>query len=669
MSHADAITLGGQSFAVKGPIVAQPLSEFTSGLKVGRATYDEREHAFFLVLDDFSGGIGYFRTDIREALGTAWDNPGGVDIRRPRRILLPPYLNDVINLTAPTAQNISFRLPSKPFATSALGVTGAEDGWAFFGFGNTLYNVDKARASVAVSDTLTGAYMISHVEEFNEYNTTNRYLYYCGEGTGGVTKLRRSADPFNGSWADASSKIIEDFIIFDNKIIATTPIAQIIFSTDGVNWNDDDADDGQPIWQSGVGRVQFVGVHMAPWGAPAVWFINQGTLWVLDFYSRTAYPFTAIGSRGLFTGCTWNGFLYVTDGQNVWQIDPNGRETVRNIGPYNRYGRPIGALGGGGIRYLYAGEEYLYAIWTSTVFLTSTPTSRLLVYNGSGWTTLGENTSDAVPLYCFIDYLPAIGFATDPRHIWMPYANTTTGTTLKAKHWNIPQSGDHPTQGVDKFADGPISFVTGWIDGGFHEIDGTAFRVEIDAHVLGSTETVKVEYQIGVDGTIPTDLSAYTQLVDSAGASMVFNSHDDIGYFNTTTPKKGTKFRQIRFRVTLDRGSTTTVSPELVALVFVYDKKPKLRIAWAFEIDVARMIAEGTLIDASAATMQNVFEKLISLWNTYPLLTLSVPSVATGSSAREVMISSFPMSFDDFRTEVATREGSIKVTCLETVNV
>src|SRR3972149_4752722 len=103
MPDTDAITLGGQSLLIDGPFRAEPLSEFTQGLKVGKATYDEREHAFFLVLDDFSGGIGHRRLDIREALGTAWDNIGGVDIRRPRRIILPPRLEGTITLTSPDA--------------------------------------------------------------------------------------------------------------------------------------------------------------------------------------------------------------------------------------------------------------------------------------------------------------------------------------------------------------------------------------------------------------------------------------------------------------------------------------------------------------------------------------------------------------------------------------
>ena len=40
----DVITLDGIDFPVSGPIVARSIAEFTAGLKIGPATYDEREH-------------------------------------------------------------------------------------------------------------------------------------------------------------------------------------------------------------------------------------------------------------------------------------------------------------------------------------------------------------------------------------------------------------------------------------------------------------------------------------------------------------------------------------------------------------------------------------------------------------------------------------------------
>lgn len=49
----NTITLNDVELIVQGPIRGGIVSEFTTGLKVGKATYDEREHAFWMVFDDF----------------------------------------------------------------------------------------------------------------------------------------------------------------------------------------------------------------------------------------------------------------------------------------------------------------------------------------------------------------------------------------------------------------------------------------------------------------------------------------------------------------------------------------------------------------------------------------------------------------------------------------
>ena len=66
----DVVILNGVELAVESPIRGGMVSEFSSGLKIGRATYDEREHAFYISLEDFSGGFGFRYMDIREAGGT-----------------------------------------------------------------------------------------------------------------------------------------------------------------------------------------------------------------------------------------------------------------------------------------------------------------------------------------------------------------------------------------------------------------------------------------------------------------------------------------------------------------------------------------------------------------------------------------------------------------------
>lgn len=68
----DYIELNGVRLLVDGPIQIDKVSEFAAGLKVGPATYDEREHAFWIAFEDHSAGFGFRDSNVREAGGTHW---------------------------------------------------------------------------------------------------------------------------------------------------------------------------------------------------------------------------------------------------------------------------------------------------------------------------------------------------------------------------------------------------------------------------------------------------------------------------------------------------------------------------------------------------------------------------------------------------------------------
>ncbi len=130
--HDNFVTLAGFELVVSGPIRAGLSSEFSAGLKIGQATYDERLHAFWIVLDDFSGGFGHRRLDIREELGTFWqqDAANAPDLRRARDMTLsPPF-----TLTTPVAagnNDMNVRNPSYPFTRNSTFIV--------FGFGSSIY--------------------------------------------------------------------------------------------------------------------------------------------------------------------------------------------------------------------------------------------------------------------------------------------------------------------------------------------------------------------------------------------------------------------------------------------------------------------------------------------------------------------------------------------------
>ena len=243
--------------------------------------------------------------------------------------------------------------------------------------------------------------------------------------------------------------------------------------------------------------------------------------------------------------------------------------------------------------------------------------------------------------------------AVTARYLHVFSAANATTAGLKVTNFTLPNLHHVPTVGTDNFGASGAAFITGWIDGGFHELKGALFKLHCDALNLSATSTVKVEYQID-----DAENSAWVQMVDSANVADVFDSAAQVMYFSAATPKRGIEFRNVRFRITLNRGGTATDSPEVRALTLVYLKKPSYRSSYKLRIDVNRMIertatgADTTFqVDGLAATMKRVYDKIVTIWNTKPLVPLIIPNLEP-SPGINVMIADMPLSFDDFRDAI-----------------
>ena len=578
-------------------------------------------------------------------MGTAWDNIGGVDIRRAGHVTLPPLQTVGAVGDGPPRADYTKRQPSVPITGSD--VAGLPYNYA--GLGSDIYRSTDGFVSLTSVKSIANAYMISRILEFCPSTPAGvNALYAFCEGGAGTARYQRSTDGV--AWADGGSgvqKVIEDAIVWQEKIIGTRPIAEIIFSADGQTWNIDTATDAQVIWKCGYGRVQFVGDFMAPWGESAVHFLARDdaglqSLFVLDFFARTAALIPINNKRHLHDGLVWNNYIVVTDGYNVFLWDGS---TVRNISwPRKGGGVPPG-LQSGVIVKLIGGTDYLFAL-----LHTGTGATQVIVYNGVGWSQFGP----AVASFCSVvagiasKWLPAT-VDTERRIVALGAAAYGAPGTPRLMTLRLPNTGEVPVVGVDNFQDGPLYFDTGWIDGGFRELSGVLYRLYCDGYSLTATETVKVEYQLDNN-----EAGAWALL----GTFVASGTHIDFPGGGT-----GLQFRTVRFRITLDRGGTGTLSPELMSLVLLYDKKPQFRSTWVFRVDVNQMIAEGVLVGGVAATMKNVWEALIAVWNTKPLVSLVIPNMTTG---KYVKIADMPLTLDDFRTAVKA-QGSIELTVIEPI--
>jgi len=642
----DTIQLGPvgdlDTYVVEGPVLARAITEFAAGLKIGKATYDEREHCFWLVLDDFSGGVGYRRTELREAGGTAWDNIGGVDIRFEQRILLPPDIDTLAASPTYFDYGIVGPVGRNPWCLSAIGGGG---GHLYVGIGDEIYQVDSARTALTYKATMANCKRINSIVEHCVPGGTP-YLWAAGTDASGTTYMYRSAD--GSAWAIVpdspwlgAKKCIEDVLVYNKGggvevLVGATPIGEIVMSTDGIDWSDD-ATEPISYYDSGYGAVSFIGIATGHWGGPAIYFINAGKLFALDFDNQTAHPINLGSALRVITGTIHQDSVVVTDGFNVYQYIAGGIETVRQMGPRVKDGLP-GCMNSGCFTCLFSDGEFLYGIWS----LTLSAVSQLMVHTGTGWTPLAPQIGTFTSFVGFMERLPVLFTAVQTRRLWMMGSSTyNSATGAGARLYTVPPHGRGPRIGTDEFSDGPLAFISGWIDGGFSDLEGILLKMKIDGYNLSSDETVLVEYRLNnVEGGWST-----------LGTFVATNSEI---WFDAN--HVGVKFYTVQFQITLNRKTATnTLSPDVRALVLCYDKKPDLRTAWTVRIDVNRMVEQPKIykIDAVDCTLAIIWAKLKALYDEKQLLHFIVPTIET--TGIKVHIADLPATFEDFRTEVGGR--------------
>ncbi len=651
----DTFTLGGIEFIAFGPIRVGSISEFSAGLKVGQATYDEREHASWVVFDDFSGGFGNRRLRIREAGGTHFDNIGGVDLRQPRLITLPgqrvqsaPVSNlnptDIVTTSTPFHPTLMF---------SSLG-----SAFLHMGIGDALYTLAPDGTFTRRNVHTTGAVtrIVSLIDFRGSDGTRRLYAGYGDQGDYLFSTNGTSWDISSNLPSIGTERNMHSAIVWDGQIIAQViNNGGITSSADGVTWAIDDSVLGA-AWLP-TGNMNWVGIAQSPWGPSAPYFIDQfgGGLYVLDLYEHTATKIEGVGdTNNLRRGVVWNGSLYVTDSRSVWEYNPSGG-TIRSIGPFGPEGVPTSWIDGEyRIVQLIAGAKDLFALcYSGDIGVVSTATYRLAVYNVTGWSWWGPEIT-GIPWGAIIGTLSAqsAGTARD-RSIHVIDRDTSSTVVVRRQQWQLPEFGDTQYLGSDRlFEDGPLSFETGWFDGGFSDLEGALIRMNFDGYNMTKDETVRVEYRLNnnEDATYE-DLGTFTE-------------NQQVVWFDQDT-KRGKEFRSVQFRITLNRDSSnTSKSPELHALILLYDKKPLFRTSWTIRVDVNRMVERHMKIGEETVTLEKIWQTLKTLSNDPRLLELKVPSIEPGGV--NVRITDMPSQIDDFR-EAVRGKGSIELQMIETI--
>ena len=561
----DVVILNGVELAVEGPLRGGMVSEFSTGMKVGKATYDEREHAFWISLEDFSGGFGFRDLDVREAGGTHWDNDGGVDLRRPRHITLPGRRDTLASANDPATGALFFNDQSMHYSD----ISGADR--LYFGAFEDIYHLDNERSVITRAYDGSGDSNLSHkigriVESSTGAVPPLRFMIATGSsatGTGEYLRTVEGTSPGN-TWTKSSalastpnsSMQLSDAIFWDGLIIAHGEGSGIIASADGIAWEVDSASILNEHWHTGDIALKFIGTAMAPWGADAVYFISKNSLWILDWYVHNAVEVKDLGDKNTIrVGTVWNGAVIVSDGWNVWEYNPGNAQTVRRIGLYGKDGPPLSSIAETGhagrpndyhITHFIPGTADLFAVCRS---LTSPRSWRIAVYNGIGWSWFGSEVASSQPYSAILGTFPlGVALQSTTRAIdVVAFQDQNPGTPALVLHTiHLPPSGDMPQRTLgQRFEDGPLTFETGWFDGGFAELEGALIRLTIDGYHMSETETVKVEYRLDHD-----EDASYKTLG-------TYKSNNQEFWFGELGQHRGIAFKSVQFRISLDRGIGT----------------------------------------------------------------------------------------------------------------
>lgn len=606
--------------------------------------------------------------------GRIGDNVGGVDLRRPRHVTLP-------------AQRTTASADNDPGVTAqygihkggALALVPTDFSFqptinAIIGVGDSVYTstLGGPITSLVRRQVLTQYQCVVRVVEFTG-SDGNRFVYLCGRGADpntpdyyrgtidGVTWVASSAIPTSGVTS------LGDMIVLHDQIIATDLDngQRIISSADGINWTTDLGED--PVYRP-KGNIRFIGIAMGPLGNPVIYALENGQLMIVDFYIKDAYPVRDVGDRyGLWEGTVWGGSVWVTDGYNIFQYNPGNASTVRYMGPFGKQGVPPSWASTGDFTIFsveddsyrviefFSGGSDLFAVCRRTTDSGgSLPGNdmRLLVYNGTGWSWYGPEISGAIPHAGVLHGNPVQEYGRELVVI-STAREDPEDTTITKHRWRLPLIEGTPlVRWKEAFEDGPLSFETGWMDGGFSDLEGALLRLQVDGYNITPDNTILVEYRLNNNeqGTYRT-LATFT----AVGQEVWFA--DD---------HRGVAFKSVQFRVSLDRGASgilQTQSPELRALILLFDKKPRMRTAWTIRIAVSRTVERGLLLNPEEpATTEGIWQFLKSLVNTPRLIKLEIPSMESGGV--NVRITDMPATIAEFRAAKGG-EGFVELQLIE----
>jgi hypothetical protein len=164
----------------------------------------------------------------------------------------------------------------------------------------------------------------------------------------------------------------------------------------------------------------------------------------------------------------------------------------------------------------------------------------------------------------------------------------------------IPQNTINPVYVTDIPYAASGNHETPDFTGGQSETNNLAIRLRVTVSGATSTETIIMSFALNGSSTFTTMTNTYSSDVNSSGE---ITSAGKVTYhFPAVAAPAGTEFRSIRFKAAFARGSTTTLTPDILKIDFEWRKK--LPALWGHQVVVD--LAQGY----AGKTPEQMFENL-----------------------------------------------------------
>ena len=551
------IELNSYLYPITRPVQSTLASIYPSKIVVGDTNRDSNPTTSVLALSDQRGGIGVEVMDGEAQVDRAFYSTA--NLRYKNHLILPPLA------TATAASGISaiIHIPViieygdeiyAVFGSDVRKYNDVTDSW-----GDQLHDLPAGASDALVVRLGATVYLV--------FAHTNGYTYFDGT-----------------TWTD-DTEDVKYLVAWDGKLYGIDHTGQLRYSSSIGSWTDD----AQLPLPSGVVTDLLLGRDSG--GATIIYAMTTSGLYAhdgdLQKFIETEVGLPTHPRNGL-RSVKWRDSMYITAGLGIYKYATGSARAVLSVvGPDRDDGLPNNRQGD--IQFLVGSHNSLIAgINSSTpdslssgelsnsvpyvqrlgfrsqVVVPPTGRSMLLDWNESGWMVLWESADSTHALTQGAFVSSAYG----KYRIWWAHNQVVNYIDLPSNIVNARQVSSY------KFAS---AFTHDYphFTAGQSEVTKVAVRLKAETKGVTSDETFTISYAINYS----TSFTAFAAITSDGTTTFDFP--------NSSTPT-GTTFRAIQFRVVAARGSTNTLTPDLIALTLEFYKKMDAKWLHGVEVDLSK---------------------------------------------------------------------------------